>query len=114
MTGNIVPRDAKRDNVDRPAESPSSTLNSANGTGEKRVIAASDVSPPPNGGLQAWLQVLGSFFFFSILGRLSLILRCEALARAICRTFDVNPHLCVTGALSTLSVSFRHIMKAIS
>lgn len=64
MTGNIVPGDAETDNVDRPAESPSSTLNSANGTSEKRVIAASDVGPPPNGVLQAWLQVLGSFFFF--------------------------------------------------
>lgn len=64
MTGNIVPGDAKGDNVDRPTGPPSSTLSSPNGTGEKHAAAAPSVSPPPNGGLNAWLQVVGSFFFY--------------------------------------------------
>lgn len=65
MTANIAPVDVEnRDDVDCPAESPSSSLNSANEPGEKRATAAPEVGSPPNGGLKAWLQVVGSFFFF--------------------------------------------------
>jgi hypothetical protein len=28
------------------------------------TVSDEDPGPPPNGGLQAWLQVLGSFFLF--------------------------------------------------
>lgn len=64
MTETTVPEGGQRRDDERDAESPCSTLNLANGTGEKPATAAPDASPPPNGGLEAWSQVVGSFFLF--------------------------------------------------
>lgn len=64
MTERTVPEGELRRLDEHDAESPSSTLNSAIGAGEKPATAAPDVSTPPNEGFEAWSQVVGSFFLF--------------------------------------------------
>lgn len=46
------------------ADSPTPTLTSNNLAGAKLPSGVTDESAPPNGGLKAWSQVVGSVLFF--------------------------------------------------
>lgn len=51
-------------NVDAPVEEAVNAEGDLPPTSEKEIRLQQGIDPPPNGGLTAWLQVLGSFFLF--------------------------------------------------